>query len=272
MKAVIFAGGMGTRLSEETDARPKPMVKIGDYPIIWHIMKLYDHFGIDDFIICCGYKGEMVKSYFATYCQRYSDVTFDFRNNENEIVIHKDSAERWRVTLINTGANTQTGGRLAQIKDYVGKDDFCLTYGDGVADIDIHALIKFHKEHDRIATVTAVQPLGRFGALDIEESAVKRFIEKPSGDGNWINGGFFVLKPSVFDYIPSPSDNVKWEEEPMRALTEAGQLQAFKHKGFWQPMDTLREKNYLEALIQKREAPWMLWNEEQKQGALKVVS
>ncbi len=260
MKVVIFAGGLGTRLSEETDVRPKPMVEIDGHPILWHIMKIYSHYGLNDFVICCGYKGHMIKDYFANYFTRTSDVSFDFRNGESTTTYHRPPREKWRVTLVDTGLKTQTGGRIQRVKDYVGDEDFCLTYGDGLADVDISKLIEFHKSHNKVATVTAVQPAGRFGSLDIQNETVNHFIEKPLGDGGWINGGFFVLSPKVFDFIPQKADEIMWEDDPMRNLADSGNLKAFKHTGFWHAMDTLREKNKLEQMCVENEAPWMAWH------------
>lgn len=256
MKAVILAGGLGTRISEETSTRPKPMVEIGGRPILWHIMKIYSAHGINDFVICCGYKGYMIKEYFANYFLHMSDVTFDMKNNQMEV--HQRNAEPWRVTLVDTGENTMTGGRLKRIASYVKDEDaFCFTYGDGVADIDISALIKFHKGHGKTATVTAVQPAGRYGALDMNKNRVNGFIEKPQGDGGWINGGFFVLSPSSVELIDN--DGSSWEGKPLTQLASQGELMAFHHKGFWQPMDTLRDKNHLEELWQADNAPWKVW-------------
>jgi glucose-1-phosphate cytidylyltransferase len=255
MKAVILAGGLGTRLSEETDLKPKPMVEIGGMPILWHIMKYYSNYGINDFVICLGYKGYVIKEFFANYFLHMSDVTFDMQNNAMEV--HQASAEPWRVTLVNTGDNTMTGGRLKRVADYVGEKDFCFTYGDGIADIDIRALIKFHKSQGTLATVTSVQPPGRFGSLKIDKKIVKGFIEKPQGDGGMINGGFFVLSPKVIDYITG--DDTTWEQEPLQNLANMDQLSAFNHGGFWQPMDTLRDKVLLENLWQEGKAPWKIW-------------
>ena len=257
MKAVILAGGLGTRLSEETSIKPKPMVEIGGKPILWHIMKIYSFYGINEFIICCGYKGYIIKEYFANYFLHQSDVTFDM--SSNEMKIHKKRAEPWKVTLIDTGEQTMTGGRVKRIKDFISKDeDFCLTYGDGLANLDINKLLDFHKKHGKLATVTSVYPPGRFGAVEIKDSKVVSFREKPAGEGGFINGGFFVLKPKVLKYIEG--DNIIWEKEPLNNLTKDGELMAFKHKEFWQPMDTLREKNYLEKLWNSDKAPWKLWS------------
>jgi len=257
MKAVILAGGLGTRLSEETTLKPKPMVEIGGKPILWHIMKIYSFYGIDEFIICCGYKGYIIKEYFNNYFLHQSDVTFDMTSNKMKI--HQKRAEPWKVTLLDTGENTMTGGRIKRIKKFIKKDeDFCLTYGDGVADIDISKLVKFHKKHGKLATLTAVVPPGRFGAVEIKESQVTSFNEKPIGDGGLINGGFFVLNFKAIDYIKN--DNVIWEKEPLNTLTMDQQLMAFTHNKFWQPMDTIREKNYLDNLWNSNNAPWKLWD------------
>ncbi len=257
MKAVILAGGLGTRISEETSTRPKPMVEIGGRPILWHIMKIYSAHGVNDFVICCGYKGYLIKEYFANYFLHMSDVTFDMKNNRMQV--HHQHAEPWRVTLVDTGDNSMTGGRLKRVADYVkGEEAFCFTYGDGVADIDISAQISFHKQHGKKATVTAVQPPGRYGALDMCGKSVHGFIEKPQGDGGWINGGFFILSPSCIDLIAN--DGTSWEEEPLRKLAVQDELIAYQHKGFWQPMDTLRDKNHLEGLWQSGKAPWRMWS------------
>jgi glucose-1-phosphate cytidylyltransferase len=254
-KAVILAGGLGTRLSEETEAKPKPMVEIGGRPIIWHIMKIYSHYGINEFIVCLGYKGYVVKEYFSNYFLHMADVTFDLTANTQ--VTHSGRAEPWKVTLIDTGAETMTGGRLKRVREYLGDEDFCLTYGDGVADIDIGELLAFHQSHDRDATVTAVQPPGRFGALEMDKDDVLGFREKPQGDGSWINGGFFVLSPRVIDRIAG--DSTVWEKEPLESLARDRQLTAYKHRGFWQPMDTLRDKRHLETLWEEGKAPWRNW-------------
>ena len=256
MKAVILAGGLGTRLSEETVTKPKPMVEIGGKPILWHIMKTYSHYGINDFIICCGYKGYVVKEYFANYFLHQSDVTFDMK--ANKMTIHKDRSEPWTVTLVDTGDNSMTGGRLKRIFTYV-KDDkaFCMTYGDGVADINIKKLIDFHKSHGKQATLTATYPPGRFGALDIKDNQVQKFEEKPKGDGALINGGYFVLSPKVIERISG--DSTIWEQEPLKGLAADGELMSYKHEGFWQPMDTLRDKIKLDELYDKNQAPWKLW-------------
>lgn len=256
MKAVILAGGLGTRISEETAIKPKPMVEIGGKPILWHIMKIYSAHGVHDFVICCGYKGYVIKEYFANYFLHMSDVTFDM--NHNQMHVHHRKAEPWRVTLVDTGEETMTGGRLRYVADHVkGDEAFCLTYGDGVADVDVGGLIAFHRSHGRQATVTAVQPPGRYGALNMEGDAVAGFLEKPRGDGGWINGGFFVLAPSCIDRVAD--DTTVWEAGPLMSLAEDGELMAFKHDGFWQPMDTLRDKNHLEDLWKSGQAPWKLW-------------
>ena len=256
MKAVILAGGLGTRISEETHLKPKPMVEIGGKPILWHIMKIYAHHGINDFVICCGYKGYLIKEYFANYFLHMSDVTFDMRNNSMEV--HQQSAEPWRVTLVDTGEATMTGGRLKRVASYLqGEDAFCFTYGDGVSDVNITALIAFHKAQQVKATLTATLPPGRFGVLELQGKKVKSFQEKPRGDGGLIKGGFFVLSPSVMDYIDG--DSCIWERAPLESLAREGQLSAFEHEGFWQPMDTLRDKTHLEELWQSGQAPWKVW-------------
>lgn len=256
MKAVILAGGLGTRISEETHLKPKPMIEIGGRPILWHIMKIYSAHDVNDFIICCGYKGYIIKEYFANYFLHMSDVTFDMSINQMEV--HCRNAEPWRVTLVDTGENTMTGGRLKSVKEYLkNEDEFCFTYGDGVADINITEQLAFHRQHGKRATVTAVQPPGRYGALLREGAAVRGFQEKPSGDGGWINGGFFVLQPEVIDLIAG--DETPWEAAPMETLARSDQLRAFEHRGFWQPMDTLRDKNQLEELWQRGQAPWKCW-------------
>ena len=257
MKAVILAGGLGTRLSEETVVRPKPMVEVGGYPIIWHIMKIYAQHGVNEFIVCCGYKSAVIKEWFANYYLTMSDVTFDLGKNTADY--HGGETEPWRVSLINTGESTMTGGRLKRVRDFIGDETFCLTYGDGVSDVDISASIDFHRQHGREATMTAVQPAGRFGALVLPESdsQVRNFSEKPVGDGAWVNGGFFVLEPTVFDRIDG--DTTAWEQEPMRALAHEGELMAFRHRGFWQPMDTLRDRQVLEELRAAGTAPWKIW-------------
>lgn len=255
MKAVLLAGGLGTRISEETYLKPKPMIEIGGRPILWHIMKMYSAHGVNDFVVCCGYKGYIIKEYFANYFLHMSDVTFDMRNNKMEV--HQNNAESWRVTLVDTGEQTMTGGRLKRVKDYLGDDDFCFTYGDGVSNIDIAKLIEFHRSSDKLATITASQPPGRFGALGLDGNLVRSFQEKPHGDNAWINGGFFVLSPKVIDYIEG--DQTTWEREPMERLAREGQLQAWFHSGFWQPMDTLRDKTQLEDLWSAGTAPWKVW-------------
>ncbi|MGX1187545.1 glucose-1-phosphate cytidylyltransferase [Pseudomonas sp. F-14 TE3623] len=256
MKAVILAGGLGTRLSEETSVRPKPMVEIGGKPILWHIMKMYSAHGINDFIICCGYKGYLIKEYFANYFLHSSDVTFNMR--ENTMKVHDKRAEDWNVTLVDTGDSSMTGGRLRRVADYVRNEEvFCFTYGDGVGDIDISATIAFHKQHGKAATLTATYPPGRFGALDIKQHQVLNFKEKPKGDGAMINGGFFVLSPQVLEYLID--DSTVWEQEPLMGLAADGQLMAHEHQGFWQPMDTLHDKNLLEKLWQNGKAPWKSW-------------
>jgi len=257
MKAVILAGGLGTRISEETDVKPKPMIEVGGKPILWHIMKMYSSHGVNDFIICCGYKGYVIKEYFANYFLHMSDVTFCMK--KNTMKVHHERAEPWTVTLIDTGDNTMTGGRIKRIKKYIKDDEaFCLTYGDGVSDVDIGKLIKYHREQQTMATLTAVYPPGRFGALELINNKVQTFKEKPKGDGARINGGFFVLSPKVIDLIED--DSTVWEQDPMEKLASQGQMSAFEHDGFWQPMDTLRDKNYLEELWQSHTPPWKLWD------------
>jgi len=258
MKAVILAGGLGTRLAEETGLKPKPMVDIGTKPILWHILKIYSNYGINDFVVCLGYKGYVIKEYFANYFLHSSDVTFDLEINSMEV--HHKKSEPWKVTLIDTGEETMIGGRIKRIIDYVKDDDcFCLTYGDGVSDIDIEALIKFHKQENRLATVTGVQPPGRYGAIEFDSAQVTGFKEKPQGDGGWINGGFFVLSPKVVDYIEN--DATVWEKEPMENLASDGELSVYMHDGFWHPMDTLRDKRYLESLRDEKKAPWKTWQD-----------
>lgn len=254
MKTVILAGGLGTRISEESHLKPKPMIEIGGKPILWHILKIYAHHGINDFVICLGYKGYIVKEYFANYFLHMSNVTFDMASNRMEV--HDHYAEPWRVTLIDTGAETLTGGRLKRVSKYIGDETFCLTYGDGVADIDIGRLVDFHRAHAKKATLTAIQPPGRYGALDLEGLSVLNFLEKPAGDGAWINGGFFVLEPSVLDYIEG--DGMSWESIPLQRLAQEGQLMAYQHNGFWQAMDTMRDKNQLEELW-RVSPPWKVW-------------
>ena len=256
MKLVILAGGLGTRISEETAVRPKPMVEIGGKPILWHIMKLYSHYGINEFIICCGYKGYLIKEYFANYFLHMSDVTFDMSRNSMEV--HNRMAEPWKVTLVDTGDNTMTGGRLKRVAEYLkGEEVFCLTYGDGVSDVNISVLIEFHRTSRVLATLTAIHPPARFGALDVVAEKVHRFVEKPEGDGGMVNGGFFVLSPKVIDYIAG--DETLWEQAPMEHLAAEGQLAAYKHGGFWQPMDTLRDKQRLEQLWDSGNPPWKVW-------------
>lgn len=256
MKAVILAGGLGTRISEETHTKPKPMIEIGGKPILWHIMKMYGQHGISDFIICCGYKGYLIKEYFANYFLHMSDVTFDM--SANEMKIHKRFAEPWKVTLIDTGEFTMTGGRLRRIRNYVEHETaFCFTYGDGVSDVDISALIAFHQKHGKLATITAVQPPARFGALAMDGDSVGHFVEKPAGGSSWINGGFFVLSPACLGYIDD--DDTPWEGSPLNAIASGGELQAYRHGGFWQPMDTLRDRIQLEELWSAGKAPWKTW-------------
>lgn len=256
MQAVILAGGLGTRISEETHLKPKPMIEIGGKPILWHILKMYSTHGVNEFVICCGYKGYLIKEYFANYFLHMSDVTFDMVKNRMEV--HQKHAEPWQVTLVDTGDDTMTGGRLKRVASYLNdREAFCFTYGDGVANVDITAAIAFHKAHGKLATVTAVQPPGRYGSLALQGDAVRGFIEKPSGDGGWINGGFFILSPKVIDTIAG--DGTSWELEPMARLAADDQLRAFEHNGFWQPMDTLREKNLLESLWDSGKAPWKVW-------------
>jgi glucose-1-phosphate cytidylyltransferase len=254
MKAVILAGGIGSRISEETQLRPKPMIEIGGKPILWHIMKIYAAHGIEDFVVCLGYRGYMIKEYFANYWLHARDVTVNLENNSMEI--HEGDVEPWRVTLVDTGEETETGGRLKRVLPHVGNEDFCFTYGDGVTDLDIRALLDYHRDQGRLATVTAVQPPGRFGALETEGDVVRAFTEKPHGDGAWINGGFFVLSPKVADYIEG--DHTVWEREPLEGLARDGQLSAYRYEGFWQMMDTLRDKNYLEERWE-HDAPWKAW-------------
>ena len=256
MKAVILAGGLGTRLSEETVLKPKPMIEVGGKPILWHIMKMYSHYGINDFIICCGYKGYIIKEYFANYFLHQSDVTFNMKTNK--MIIHEDRAEPWTVTLVDTGDNSMTGGRLKRVLPYIKDEEaFCFTYGDGVADINIKSLLEFHKSHGKLATLTATFPPGRFGALDIKNNLVEKFEEKPKGDGALINGGYFVLSPKVIEFIDD--DKTVWEQEPLQELAKKSELMAFYHDGFWQPMDTLREKNILEDLWASDKALWKKW-------------
>ncbi len=256
MKAVILAGGLGTRISEGTYLKPKPMIEVGGKPILWHLMKIYSSHGINDFIVCCGYKGYIIKEYFANYFLHMSDVTFDMTNNKMKV--HQQNAEPWTVTLVDTGEDTQTGGRLKRVASYLKNEKaFCFTYGDGLANVDIAKLIQFHENHGKLATVTAVQPPGRYGALNRESDLVTGFVEKPKGDGGWINGGFFVLSPKCIDYIDS--DDTAWEQKPLKDIAIKGELMAYEHKDFWQPMDTLREKNLLEELWESGKAPWKTW-------------
>ena len=255
MKAVILAGGLGTRISEETILKPKPMIEIGGRPILWHLLKIYSSFGINDFIICAGYKGYVIKEYFANYFLHMSDVTFDMTHNRMEV--HNRRSEPWRITIVDTGDVTMTGGRLKHAQEYLDNETFCFTYGDGLADVDVSALVSFHKKHGRYATLTGVQPPGRFGALCVEGTKVSGFHEKPDGDGSWVNGGFFVLEPSVFDLIEN--DSTIWERSPLESLAISNQLSIYKHEGFWQPMDTLRDKLHLEELWESGKAPWKVW-------------
>lgn len=257
MKAVILAGGLGSRLSEETSARPKPMIEIGGKPILWHIMKIYSYYGINDFVICCGYKGYVIKEYFANYLLHQSDITFSMQ--ENRMEVHEKRVEPWTVTLVDTGENSMTGGRLARVSEYIKDEEaFCFTYGDGIGSVNIKETIEFHRQHGKQATLTAAYPPGRFGALDIKDGRVKFFNEKPKGDGSMINGGFFVLSPKVLKLITG--DTCIWEQQPLMVLAENSQLMAYEHEGFWQPMDTLRDKVYLEELWAQNKAPWKLWN------------
>jgi glucose-1-phosphate cytidylyltransferase len=255
VKAVILAGGLGTRLSEETAAKPKPMIEIGAKPLLWHVMKIFSAHGIDEFVVCLGYRGYMIKEYFANYYLHMGDVTFDLKDNRMEV--HHSGAEPWKVTLIDTGLDTMTGGRLKRVLPYIGGDEFCFTYGDGVADVDLPALLEFHRAQGRLATVTAVQPSGRFGALDIEGDVIRSFREKPKGDGGWINGGFFVLSPEVASYIDG--DETVWEREPMERLARDDQLAAYRHDGFWYAVDTSRDMQHLQELWESGEPPWKLW-------------
>ena len=255
MKLVILAGGQGTRISEETSVRPKPMVEIGGRPILWHIMKMYSSHGVNEFILCLGYKGYLIKEFFANYFLHTSDVTIDLANNSVEV--HQRTAEPWKVTMVDTGQSTMTGGRLKRVARYLGSEDFCFTYGDGVADVNLGDLIAFHRSSKKLATLTAVQPPGRFGALNLKGDLIQGFQEKPQGDGGWVNGGFFVLSPRVLDYIED--DNTTWEREPLQRLADDGQLSAHFHPGFWQPMDTLRDKTQLEELWASGQAPWKTW-------------
>jgi len=257
MKVVMLAGGLGTRLSEETVVKPKPMVEIGDMPILWHIMKIYSAHGVNEFIICCGYKGEVIKEFFADYFLKRSDITFDLKNNK--MTIHRNDVEPWKVTLVDTGLKTMKGGRMLKVRQFIGDETFFMTYGDGVSNVDINGLLNFHKEQKALATLTAVQPPGRFGAfrLNKDQSKISNFKEKPDGDGAWVNGGFFVIEPDAFDYIDG--EHIDWENEPLERLAAQGKLAAFRHYGFWQPMDTLRDKNLLENLWSSGNAPWKVW-------------
>lgn len=264
MKVVILAGGMGTRISEETVVRPKPMVEIGGKPILWHIMKIYSHYGFHEFIVCLGFKGYMIKEYFSNYFLHMSDVTFDMQHNSMQV--HQRYAEPWKVTLVETGQDTMTGGRIKAVAPYIGNETFMLTYGDGVSDVDIAKLVAYHKSHGKMATVTATQPAGRFGALHLTQSGcVDSFMEKPAGDGAWINGGFFILEPSILDFISD--DSTVFEKEPLEHAAAKGELVAFKHHGFWYAMDTLRDKNYMESLWQSGKAPWKVWQENNNRKA-----
>jgi glucose-1-phosphate cytidylyltransferase len=255
MKAVILAGGLGTRISEETESKPKPMIEVGAKPLLWHVMKIYSAHGIGEFVVCLGYRGYVIKEYFANYYLHMGDVTFDMEDNRMEV--HQSGAEPWKVTLIDTGEATMTGGRLKRVLPYVDGEDFCFTYGDGVANLDLGALLDFHRAQGRLATVTAVQPSGRFGALDIEGDLIRRYEEKPKGDGGWINGGFFVLSPEVARYIDG--DETVWEQEPLQRLAEDDQLAAYRHRGFWHAVDTVRDKRHLQELWESGEPPWKLW-------------
>jgi glucose-1-phosphate cytidylyltransferase len=255
MKAVILAGGFGTRISEETDVKPKPMIEIGGMPLLWHIMKSYSSYGINEFVICCGYKGYVIKEYFANYFLHMSDVTFDIKNNKMEV--NQKFAEPWKVTLVDTGLNTMTGGRLKKIEKYLDGETFCFTYGDGLADIDLKKLINFHKKSKSFVTVTAVQPPGKYGALNLKKDKVTIFQEKPAGDGSWVNGGYFVLESKIFDYLKG--DSTVWEKEPLEKMAKQNKVAAYKHDGFWQALDTLRDKNYLESLWDSNKAPWKIW-------------
>lgn len=255
MKVVLLAGGLGTRISEESHLKPKPMIEIGGKPILWHIMKMYSSFGLNEFVICAGYKGYLIKEYFANYFLHNSDITFDLKTNEQ--IVHESFGDAWKVTVVDTGADTMTGGRLKRVRKFLGDEPFCFTYGDGVSDVNIGQLIEFHKSHGKLATLTAVQPPGRFGQLLIDGTRVRNFAEKPAGDGGIINGGFFVLDPKVIDYIEG--DKTVWEQSPLAKLADEGELQSFAHHGFWQPMDTLREKTLLEQLWDSNKAPWKCW-------------
>lgn len=255
MRAVILAGGLGTRISEESHLRPKPLIEIGGKPILWHIMKILSAYEVREFVICCGYKGYLIKEYFSNYFLHMSDATFDICHNTIEV--HQNSAEPWKVTVVDTGLDTMTGGRLLRVRKYLDSERFLMTYGDGVSDVDIHELLRFHKSQLRRATVTAIQPAARFGALEFDGGRVSRFVEKPRGDGHWVNGGFFILEPDVFEYLRGDQD--VWEQEPLRRLADEGQLAAYRHEGFWAAMDTLRDKNALEELWASKRAPWKVW-------------
>lgn len=257
MKAVILAGGLGTRISEESHLRPKPLIEIGGKPILWHVMKIYSYYGVHEFVICCGYKGYLIKEYFSNYFLHMADATFDIC--QNSVLVHQHHAEPWKVTVVDTGRDTMTGGRLRRVKQYLGNERFYLTYGDGVSDVNITELAQFHASHSRRATVTAIQPSGRFGALELHGHHVSRFTEKPRGDGRWINGGFFVLEPEIFRYLHDDQDI--WEQEPLKQLADDGELVAYQHQGFWAAMDTLRDKNQLEELWASQKAPWKTWDE-----------
>ena len=255
MKAVILAGGFGTRISEETQLKPKPLIEIGGMPLLWHIMKIYSHYGINDFVICCGYKGYMIKEYFANYSLHNSNITFDLKENSTQV--HSSDVEPWKITLVDTGLNTMTGGRLKKVKEFLDDESFCFTYGDGLSDVNIKELIDFHKNQKTLATVTGVRPPGRFGAMSISNNKVTKFQEKPEGDGDWINGGFFVLEPKIFDYLVD--DKTIWEREPLEKLSSDNQLSSYLHSGFWQPVDTIRDKNNLEELWKSTKIPWKKW-------------
>ena len=257
MKVILLAGGYGTRISEESHLKPKPMIEIGGAPILWHIMKYYASQGLNDFIICCGYKGYIIKEYFNDYFLHRSDITFDFQKNKNEITVHNNFSEPWKVTLIDTGLDTMTGGRIKRVKDYIGNETFMMTYGDGVSDVDLKSLLAFHKQNKGIVTVTSIQPDGRFGVLEIENGKVTRFAEKKREDGHWINGGFMVIEPEIFNFIEG--DSTVFEKAPLEKVASLGKLFAYKHTGFWQCMDTIRDKNYLEDLIKEKKAPWITW-------------
>jgi glucose-1-phosphate cytidylyltransferase len=255
LKAVILAGGFGTRITEETQLKPKPLIEIGGMPLLWHIMKIFSHYGINDFVICCGYKGFMIKEYFANYSLHKSNITFNLK--ENSTHVHSSNVEPWKITLVDTGLNTMTGGRLKKVKEFLDDESFCFTYGDGLSDINLKELIDFHKNQNTLATVTGVRPPGRFGAMSISNNKVTKFQEKPEGDGDWINGGFFVLEPKIFDYLTD--DKTIWEREPLEKLSSDNQLSSYLHSGFWQPVDTLRDKNNLEELWKSNKAPWKKW-------------